>query len=138
MSYAGAGALQEAAYQALSASPALEALVGGRVFDAAPHRDGPEGAPGTYVLLGDERTRPWGARGLEGAEHELEVAVVSPAESFASAKAAAGAVSDVLLGPLPALAAGRVATAQFAGARTRRLRDGGRRIELRFRFRVEL
>jgi hypothetical protein len=138
MSFSGAVALQEAAYQALIGSVELHALVEGRVFDAAPHGDGPQSASQTYVLLGDEQTRPWGAQGLTGAEHELEIAVVCPEQSFAAAKAAAAAVSDAMLGPLPALAAGRVATSVFAGARTRRTRDGGRRIELRFRYKVEL
>lgn len=138
MSFSGAGALQEAAYQALTGSVELGALVEGRVFDAAPHGDGPESASRIYVLLGDERARPWGAQGLMGAEHELEIAVVCPEESFAAAKAAAAAVSDAMLGPMPALSRGRIATSVFAGARTRRTRDGGRRIELRFRYRVEL
>ncbi|MEM6438141.1 MAG: DUF3168 domain-containing protein [Pseudomonadota bacterium] len=138
MSFAAAGALQEAAYQALSASTELDALVEGRVFDTSPPGDGSSGASGVYVLIGDERARPWGAQGLQGAEHELEVTVVCPEQSFAAAKAAAGAVSDAMLGQMPALSEGRIATSAFAGARTRRTTDGGRRIALRFRYRVEL
>ncbi|MEO0681859.1 MAG: DUF3168 domain-containing protein [Pseudomonadota bacterium] len=137
MSYAASAALQAAVFQALDGSAALAALAPGGVHDAAPHAQGPEAAPGLRISLGEERVSNWSAQGLAGSMHDLEVIVHGPEQSFAAAKAAAGAVSDALLGPLPALAAGRVATADFRGARARRDRDGGRRVEIRFRFRVE-
>lgn len=136
MSYAFSAALQEAAFAALAASAEVAALTGGRVFDAPPHADGPEAVGGPYVTLGDERAEAWGAQGLSGAVHEIEVSVHGGAEGFAGAKRIAAAAAAALEA-LPPLAAGRVATAEFLGARARRTKDGGRRIDLRYRYRIE-
>lgn len=132
MSYAAARALQEAVFARLSAEPGLA----GRVFDHVPHGDGPGAVSGLHVTLGDERVEAWGARGLEGAVHEIEIGVHGPEDGFAQVKDAAAAVVAALEGPL-APAAGRVVTAGFLGARARRV-AGGRRIDLRFRFRIEM
>lgn len=136
MSYAWSAALQEAAFAALTGSAELTALVAGRVFDAPPHADGPEAAGGPYVTLGDEKAEAWGAQGLTGAVHEIEVSVHGGDAGFAGAKRVAAAAAAALEA-LPPLAAGRVATAEFLGARARRTREGGRRIDLRYRFRIE-
>ena len=138
MSYGGAFALQEAIYAALTGAPAVTALVGGNIFDAPAHADAPDGTVGPYVTIGDERVEDWSARGLRGAMHDVEISVHAAEAGFADAKRIAAAVSETLEAGLPALSAGRVATNSFRGARTRRLRDGRRRIDLRFRFRIEL
>ena len=138
MTYALSFALQEAVYAALTGSGELAALVGGRIFDSPPHADAPEAEAGPFVTLGEERAEAWGAQGLSGAEHEIEVSVHAGPEGFAAAKRAAAAVAEALVEALPPLATGRVATADFLGARARRAKDGGRRIDLRFRFKVEL
>ncbi len=137
MSVSASLALQEAVWAALTGSTELAALVGGRVFDTPPHADAPDAGAGPFVVLGEERVEPWGAQGLSGAVHELEVAVQGSEAGFAGAKRIAAAVAAAME-TLPPLGVGRVATADFAGARARRTRDGGRRIELRFRYRVEL
>ena len=136
MTYALAAALQEAVFAALAGSAEVAAEVGGRVYDAPPHADAPEAAAGPYVTLGDERVEAFAAQGLTGAVHEIEVSVHGGAEGYAAVKRAAAAVAAALEAA-QALAVGRVASADFTGARARRTRDGGRRIDLRFRFRVE-
>ncbi|MDF2232956.1 DUF3168 domain-containing protein [Albimonas sp. CAU 1670] len=129
--------MQEAVYSVLTGSAALSALVGERIYDAAPHSDAPDATAGVFVTLGDERVSNWSAQGLSGAIHDFSVTVHGSDEGFAAAKVAAEAVSAAVLGPLPPLSQGRVATADFRGARARRERAGGRAIELRFRFRIE-
>ena len=138
MSYGAAFALQEAIFSALTSAPAVTDLVGANVFDAPAHADAPDGTAGPYVTIGDERVEDWSARGLRGAAHDVEISVHAAEAGFTEAKRIAAAISQTLEAGLPALSAGRVVTAAFRGARTRRLRDGRRRIELRFRFRVEL
>ena len=137
MSYGASFALQEAVFAALTGSATLAALVGSRIYDAAPHGDAPDATAGVFVTLGEERVSNWSAQGLSGAVHDFEVTVHGSDEGFAAAKVAAEAASAAVLGPLPALSQGRVVTADFRGARARRERTGGRAIELRFRFRVE-
>lgn len=137
MSYGASFALQEAVYSALAGSAALATLVGARIYDAAPHADAPDAPAGVFVTLGDERVSDWSAQGLSGAIHDFAVTVHGSDEGFAAAKVAAEAVSAAILGSLPPLSQGRVATADFRGARARRERTGGRAIELRFRFRIE-
>ncbi len=137
MTYRASFALQEAVYAALTGSATLATLVGDRIYDAPPHAEAADASAGVFVTLGDERVSDWSAQGLSGAIHDFEVTVHGTDEGFAAAKVAAEAVSAAVLGPLPALSQGRVATADFRGARARRERTGGRAIELRFRFRIE-
>lgn len=137
MTYALALSLQEAIYEALTASPEVAALVGDRIWDAPPHADAPDAEAGPYVTFGDETVDAWGAVGLVGAVHDLELSVHTRGGGFSEGKRIGAAVSDAIMEGLPPLAEGRVATSEFLSARTRRLRDGGRRIDLRFRFRIE-
>lgn len=134
MSYAMASVLQQAVYQRLQADAALAALVGEAIFDAAP-----AGAvPDLYVTLGPEDVRDAGDKTGAGARHDFTVSVVANLAGFAAAKDAAAAVSDALSGAVPVLARGRVVALNFLRARARRMDDGaGRRIDLRFRARVE-
>ncbi|MGG7565666.1 DUF3168 domain-containing protein [Rhodovulum sp. DZ06] len=136
MSVLKSAALQEAIYAALSGDAVLSGLVEGRIFDEAVHLDAPGADPGPYVTLGDETVRDWSAIGLTGGIHEAQVSVHAPTGGFASVKGIAAEVERVLSAPL-APASGRVVTQVLRGARARRVAEGGRRIDLRFEFRVE-
>lgn len=134
MSYGVSGALQAAVYQLLASDAGLAALVGASVFDEMP-----EGlVPGTYVSLGAEEVRDLSDKTGYFADHRFVVSVVTDAEGFAPAKAAAAAVSDALVDRAPVLARGRVVSLRFLKARARRVRRGAtRRIDLTFRAIVE-
>ncbi|MFC7704999.1 DUF3168 domain-containing protein [Plastorhodobacter daqingensis] len=132
MSYGCAAALQAAVFQRLLADEALEALVDGAVHDAMPAGQ----ANGTYVALGPEEVRDASDGTGGGAEHRFVVSVVSDAAGFQRAKDAAAAVSDALVGADLALSRGRLVGLSFVKAVARRT-DGGRRIDLTFRARVE-
>jgi hypothetical protein len=138
MTYALAWPLQEAVYAALTASPEVAALSGGRIYDATPAAAGPAEDELHYVVLGDESVTDWSAADCAGAQHLLLISVYAAERSFSEAKRLAGAISERLCtGPLP-MSRGRVVSTFFAAARTRREeRDRVRRIELRFRVLVE-
>lgn len=134
MSYAMAAALQGAIYQQLVADSALDALVGGAVYDTVP----PGTVTGTYVSLGPEEARDASDKTGDGARHDFTVSVVSDAAGFQSAKEVAAAVSQALVGTTPALAIGRVVGIWFLRARARRVETGeARRIDMTFRARLE-
>ncbi len=134
MSYAASAALQQAVYQRLTGDAALEALVGGEIYDAAPAGTLPE----TYVTLGPEDVRARSDGSGEGAWHRFIVSVVTEGAGFQTAKDVAGAVSDALVGADLQLSRGRLVDLQFFRARARRERaDALRRIDLTFRARVE-
>lgn len=132
MSYAGAAALQAAVYGRLAGWPGLADVP---VLDAVPGGAAPE----TYVLIGPEEARDASDRSGGGAEHRMVLSVVSRAQGFAAAKAAAAAVSDALEGADLALARGRLVGIWFHQARAQRLDNGAlRRIDLTYRARVEV
>jgi len=134
MSYGVAAALQSAVYQRLTASSALNAIVGDAIYDAAP----PGPTAGTYVSLGPEDVKDASDQTGRGAMHEFVVSVVSDAAGFQTAKAAAAAVSDELTDASLFLARGRLVGLWFLRARARRAEDADlRRIDLIFRARVE-
>lgn len=133
MSYALSGAVQRAIFERLAGDAALGAIVGGAVHDHVPG-----GTPvGTFVAIGQEDVRERSDASGDGALHDIWISVVSDAAGFATAKAAAGAVSDALAAPGLRLERGRLVTLNFFRARARVMRDGSsRRIDLRFRARV--
>ncbi|MGR3513311.1 MAG: DUF3168 domain-containing protein [Paracoccaceae bacterium] len=134
MSYGASSALQAAVYQLLQGDVALTALVGGAVFDEVP--TGP--VSGTFVSLGEGDVRDLSDVTGGIGDHRFDVAVISDAEGFVTAKAAAEAVSDALVGATPVLVRGRVVNLSFVRARARRVRAGQvRRIDLTFRAIVE-
>ena len=134
MSYAVAGALQAAVYQQLRADAVLAALVGTAVYDAVP----PGTQVGTYVSLGPEDVADASDKTAEGAVHDFVISVITDAAGFATAKAAAAAVSDALVGADLALARGRLVGLWFLRAKARRVEKADtRRIDLVFRARVE-
>lgn len=134
MSYAMSGALQAAVYGALVADAELGALVGSAIYDAIPAGT----LPGLYVSLGPEKVRAAGDGDSAGAAHRFVVSVMTDVPGFAQAKAAAGAVCDVLHDAPLSLARGRLVSLQFVEARAAKIDNAsGRRIDLTFRARVE-
>ena len=134
MSYGASCALQAAVYQVLRGDAALSALIGTAIHDEVP----PGPVSGTLVSLGEGEVRDLSdATGGLG-DHRFDVTVISDAEGFATAKAAAEAVSDALVGATPALSRGRVVNLSFVKARARRVRAGQtRRIDMTFRAILE-
>lgn len=131
MSYQAAAALQAAVFTRLSGFPAL---AGVSIVDAMP----PGTAPGSFVLIGPEQVVDQSDKTGGGAEHRFEVAVISDASGFVSAKTLAGAVSEALVDAGLTLATGSLVSIGFLRATARRL-DGGalRRIDMTFRARIE-
>lgn len=134
MTYGVAGALQAAVYQKLSADVALGLLVGAAIYDALPTGT----LPSLYVALGPETVRDKSDQTGFGAEHEFTVSVVTDAAGFASAKEAAGAVSDALIDASLTLSRGTLVSLNFYRAVAARVETGDiRQINLIFRARVE-
>lgn len=134
MSYGVSAALQEAVYQALLADPALDALVGGAVYDALPSGT----LPPLYVTLGPEDVRDATDGTGDGAWHRFTVSVVTDSAGFHAAKQVAAAVSDALTDAELTLTRGALAGLHFFRARARREGTGAlRRIDLTFRARVQ-
>ncbi|MFN6951052.1 MAG: DUF3168 domain-containing protein [Albidovulum sp.] len=134
MSYGAAAALQSAIYQRLTADSALDALIGGAIYDSVP----PGVTTGTYVSIGPEDAQDASDQTGRGAWHEFVVSVVTDQAGFREAKAAAAAVSDALTGATLVLARGRLVGLWFVKARARRVEKADmRRIDLTFRARLE-
>ncbi|MEM7718986.1 MAG: DUF3168 domain-containing protein [Pseudomonadota bacterium] len=134
MSYGASSALQAAVFEMLRADVTLAALVGLAIHDELP----PGPVSGTLVSLGEGEVRDLSDITGGLGDHRFDVSVISDAEGFATAKAAAEAVSDVLTGAVPVLSRGRVVNLSFLKARARRVRAGQiRRIDMTFRAIVE-
>ena len=133
MSYGVAAALQAAVYQRLADDVDLNALVGTHIFDALP-----AGAlPPLYVVLGSEDARDASDKTGGGALHQFTVTVVTESAGFASAKAAAAAVSDALVDAPLSLSRGSLVSLNFYKAKAARVGSGAvRQINLIFRARV--
>lgn len=133
MSYGMAAALQKAVYGRLVADQALAALVGTAIHDAVP----PGKLAGTYVSLGPEDVRDASDKTGNGAWHDFVVSVVTDEPGFMTAKAAAAAVSDAMVGATLTLERGVLVGLWFQRAQARRVQTGTmRRIDLYFRARV--
>ncbi len=133
MSYGVSAALQAAVFGQLSADTALGDLVGGAIYDAIP----PGSLPSLYVVLGPETARDASDKTGSGAMHEFTVTVVTESAGFASAKAAAAAVSDALIDADLTLTRGQLVALNFYKAKAARVGTGDmRQINLTFRARV--
>lgn len=134
MSYGVAAALQAAVYQRLVANAPLTGLVGTAIYDALPSGI----LPALYVALGPEIARDMSDMTGRGAEHEFTISVVTDTAGFASAKTAAAAVSDALIGAPLTLTRGKLIYLNFTRAVAARVGTGGvRQISLTFKARVE-
>lgn len=134
MSYQSAAALQQALFDQLSGDATLTGLLPGGIYDAPP----PGTPQGTYCVIGIETAIDRSDITGPGAEHRVEIAVVSDATGFLTAKGAAARISQVLPDTQPAMSTGRIVAIWFHEARARRVEGGSvRRIDLKFRIRVE-
>lgn len=134
MTYAISAPLQSAVYAALGNDTALAALVGNAIYDAVPSGT----LPAIYVRIGGESVTDASDGSGAGAVHRFTVSVITTNPGFASAKQAAGAVSDVLHNADLALSRGRLVSLTFQGASAARIDTvSARRIDLRFRARVQ-
>jgi hypothetical protein len=112
----------------------LAALVGTAVYDAMP----PGTVAGTYVSLGPEDVADASDKSGDGATHDFVISVITDDAGFATAKAAAAAVSDALLETPLSLSRGHLVGLWFLRAQARRVEKADtRRIDLTFRARVE-
>ncbi len=131
MSYGVAAALQAAIFARLTASVPL---AGVPVYDAVP----PGAGTGTFVLIGPEDALDRSDKSGGGAEHRLQVSVISDATGFQAAKSIAVGVSDALVNAPMTLARGSLVSLHFMRAAARRIADGDtRRIDLTFMARVQ-
>ena len=134
MSYGVGAALQAAVYQKLVGDAALGAIVGTAIYDAVPAGTG----QGTFVSIGPEDVRDRSDKSGSGAEHDFVVSVLTDLAGFQTAKAAATAVSDALVGANLVLSRGSLVGLWFLKAVARRADRGlVRRIDLTFRARVQ-
>ena len=133
MTYALGAALQTALYERLTADAELSAMVDGAVFDTVP-----EAAPDLFVALGPERAIGFSDVSGDGAIHEFRVSVVTTRGGYYAAKKVAARISDLLVdGDLP-LSRGRIVSLRFVRADAKRDEgEGTRRIDLRFRARID-
>lgn len=134
MTYALAAPLQQAIFARLASDPALGALVGTAIFDAAPA--GP--VPPLYIALGPEEVRDRSDKTSRAALHRFSVSVVSEGGGFHTAKSVAGAVEAALTTAPIALSRGHIVALDFERAEARREQNGKRRrVDLRFRAMVD-
>jgi hypothetical protein len=132
MSYSAAASLQSAIFARLTG---WATLAGVSVVDAMP----PGSGRGTFVLLGPETANDQSDKTGRGAEHLLQVSIISDAQGFMAAKTVAGHVSDALVGASLTMATGVLVSTSFVRANARRLNSGdSRRIDLTFRARIDL
>lgn len=90
------------------------------------------------MTLGEDDARDASHQTGAGTRHDFTVSVISDAAGFATAKAAAVAISDVLDGATLPLVRGHLVGLWFRRARARRVGTGDlRRIDLRFRALTE-
>ncbi len=125
--------LQSAIYNRLSGDTDLSAIVAGHVYDAVPA--GP--LPDLYVLLGEEAVKDASDQSGGGAVHDVLISVMSTAESFLTLKEAATAIWSALDSAELVLSAGRVVGLWFRSSAAKRSNSGQRKIDLKFRVRVE-
>jgi hypothetical protein len=112
-------ALQKALHAALVADAAVAALVGARVFDAAP-RD----ATFPYVTLGDARASDWSTGTESGAEHRLTIHAWSRSRGKAECWAVLAALRAVLDDAALALDGHALVNLRIAADEVGRERDG--------------
>ncbi len=126
--------LQTAVYGALTADAALAALVGDAIYDAVPTGN----LPAIYVRLGSETVTDASDCSGGGAVHKFTVSVITSRPGFAQAKAAAGALSDVLHNAALNLARGRLVYLRFEKATAARVESAAtRQVDVRFIARVQ-
>ena len=126
--------LQTAVYDRLSGDADLGAIVGVHVFDAMPA--GP--VPDLYVLIGEESVKDASDQSGAGAVHDLSISVMSTANSFLVLKQAAAAIWSALDSASLMPSRGRIVGLWFRASQAKRSSAGQRKIDLKFRARLEV
>lgn len=125
--------LQSAIYDRLSQDVDLAAIVSTHIYDAVPA--GP--VPDMYVLLGEEAVKDASDQSGAGAVHEVLISVMSTADSFLTLKQAGDAIWQALDSAPLVLSRGRVVGLWFSSSAAKRSSAGVRKIDLKFKARVE-
>lgn len=134
MSYSFGTGLQAAIYQALTANPLLQSLVGAAIHDAPLDFGTGTDVPSEYVTLGEETVRANDTKTSSGAIHDFEIVVNSARDGFDTVKRIAAVICETLVDRDLVLERGRVVGLRFRSARaTRGAAPVKRRIALRFR-----
>jgi len=126
-------ALQTAIYGRLSGDGPLAAIVGTHIYDAMP--TGP--VPDLYILIGEETVVDASDVTGNGAIHDLIVSVISTADSFLTLKEAADAVWSALGASELSLARGHLVGFWYRSSTAKRNSSGQRKVDLKFRARVQ-
>ncbi len=126
-------ALQTAIYDRLSSDIDLGAIVGAHVYDAVPA--GP--VPDLYVLIGEESVKDASDQSGSGAVHDILISVMSTANSFLLLKEAAAAIWTALDSATLVPSRGRIVGLWFRASNAKRSNAGQRKIDLKFRARLE-
>lgn len=133
MSTQFSGPVQVAVFDRLASDPAVLAIVGSHVYDAVP-----AGAlPNIYVLIGEEVVKDHSDSSGLAAHHDIAISVISSVESFLMMKDAAAAITTALQAAPLSLSEGSVSAFWTRGVASRRDAAGQRKIDLKFRLRVE-
>lgn len=120
MPTSASAALRAAVHAALSADPALYALLGGaKIYD-----EPPRGAAFPYVTLGEARVADFSAGGEPGEEHLITLHAWSQQGGQRQAHLIAGAILQALDDAPLMLAEHRLVNLRFAVADIRREADG--------------
>ena len=125
--------LQTAIYERLSSDAALSNIVGNHVYDAMPA--GP--VPDLYVLLGEETVKDASDASGAGSVHDFVISVMSTADSFLILKEAGAAIWAALDGSDLVPNRGRLVGLWFRASSAKRSSAGQRKINLKFRARLE-
>lgn len=112
-------ALQKAVYATLLADAGVGAVIGDRVYDAAP-RD----TAFPYVTLGDIATSDWSTGSEAGAEHRVTLHAWSRGRGKAECAAILGAIEAALHDAALTLDGHTLVNLRFLAAEMRRERDG--------------
>ena len=115
--------LQTAVYDRLSGDADLRAIVGVHVYDAMPA--GP--VPDLYVLIGEESVKDASDQSGAGAVHDLSISVQAAAAIWS-------ALDSASLMP----SRGRIVGLWFRASQAKRSSAGQRKIDLKFRARLEV
>jgi hypothetical protein len=126
-------ALQSAIYQRLAGDTELGAIVGTEIYDSVPK--GP--MPKLFVLIGEEQVIDASDVTAHGAMHDLSISVLSTADGFLRLKQTASAIIEALSEPDLTMSRGRVVGLWFKGSQAKRSTAGQRRIDLKFKVRLE-
>ncbi|MGH1577209.1 DUF3168 domain-containing protein [Planktotalea sp.] len=125
--------LQSAVYDRLVANVELGAIVNAHIYDAMPA--GP--VPDLYVLIGEEVVKDSSDVSGAGSQHDVLISLISTADSFLTLKQAASAVWTALDSSDLVLSEGRVVGFWFRASTAKRSSSGQRKIDLKFRARLE-